>query len=304
MTQFTSSAMPNVANRRAPMDVTAALVALLRTGVSLDRVFLKACGEYRNYEGEIRSQAPEPGAPLDEDTEIRLEVGCPSAVDLMPYQFFYGFGSSTAAGSAWEEDARHVMAPFDGAVVRSLGAIQYQLLKMTFGHFDRRQVEQFIGIFGIGLPPVELTPWEWSLLATLMPTYNEWAGNAEGLAAVLERFFGFEFRVVENVAREYPIPERHRYRLGQPGAALGAGTLVGRSFTDADTACVVQISGLLPAETAGLLPGKPTRAKLDWFLKMALPAEVHAEIRLIPLRSGFILGRSEQPALLGMSTRA
>jgi len=126
--------MPNLTSRRAPAHISAAIIALLRLGVDINNVDILAVGEYENYRGEVRSQHPEPGTELQMDTRISLEVGCLSAVDQMPYQFFYGLGSAAGAGRAWEAAARRLMAPFDAALVRSQGLARYHTLKLTYGH--------------------------------------------------------------------------------------------------------------------------------------------------------------------------
>jgi hypothetical protein len=302
MTPESPALMPNLTSRRAPAHISAAIIALLRLGVDINNVDILAVGEYENYRGEVRSQRPEPGTELQMDTRISLEVGCLSAVDQMPYQFFYGLGSAAAAGKAWEEAARRLMAPFDAALVRSQGLARYHTLKLTYGHYDRPQLERFIGIFDVTPPDVRLSQRDLLVLASLLPTYNEWAGNARGITEALALMFGLRFEIIQNVACRYPIPSRLHYRLGQKKAGLGRDTLVGDSFTEADSAFLVVVRDLDPDQVTELLPGKPLRKKLDWFIKLAVPGNLVCTIRLMPRRTGVRLGSAEQPAHLGLAS--
>jgi hypothetical protein len=302
MTPDTPALMPNFTSRRAPAHISAAIIGLLRLGVDVNNVDFLVVGEYESYRGEVRSQRPEPGTELHPDTHISLEVACLSAVDQIPYQFFYGLGSAASAGKAWEEAARRLMAPFDAALVRSQGVARYHSLKLTYGHYDRAQLERFVDIFDVKPPDIRLSQRELLVLASLLPAYNEWAGNARGIAEALELMFRLRFEIIQNVACRFPIPSRLHYRLGQKKAGLGRDTLVGDSFTEADSAFLVVVRDLDPEQVTDLLPGKPLRQKLDWFLKLAVPGNLVCTIRLMPRRTGVRLGSAEMPAHLGLAT--
>ncbi|MBD3258805.1 hypothetical protein GF377_10255 [candidate division GN15 bacterium] len=294
--------MPNLVNRKAPMDYVAALVLLARLGVDLNRIEILAAGEYENYKGEIRSQTPEPGEPIGPDTQVALEVGFPSAVDQMPYQFFYGLEHRADVGREWERRSRELMAPFDAAVIRYEGMVEQQSLRLALSHFDKLQIDRLLKVFG--LPPlrIELDERELMLLVSLLPRYNEWAGNAEQLTEVLGTFFGFKCRVIENIPRRYDTPQRLWYRLGDRGAGLGRETLVGSSFTESDSACLLVIYDLEPDRVQQLLPGKPLRGKLDWFLRLSMPGLVLCDVRLRPRETGITLGGKPRPTYLGLAS--
>ncbi len=294
--------MPNLVNRRAPVNYATALVTLMRMGVDLSRVRMLAVGEYENYRGEIRAQSPEPGEEFGPSTEIKLEVGCPSAVDQMPYQFFYGLGDATVSGTQWEEDARHLMAPFDAEVIRHRGEARSHILRLTYGCFDRTQVERLIGAFGVELPDMELDDREVTILASLLPSYNEWAGNALAVAKVLENFFGHSFEIVENVPQRTKIPARLRYHLAQTSAGLGRETVLGDSFVECDSTCLVVMRGVSPDLAGQLLPGGLLRKKLDWILKLAIPGNLECKLKVLPVERGMRIGSTQGSTRLGVAS--
>lgn len=301
-----TSIMPDLQNRRVPVDYVAALVLLARLGVDLHAVDILAAGEYENYRGEIRDQSPVPGEELTTTTRVALEVGYPSAVDQMPYQFFYGLDYKADGGREWERRSREWMAPFDAASIRYHGLVEYHVLRLSLGYFDREQVERQLEVFGLPKPPGDLTERELMLMVRLLPTYNEWAGNASELERVIGAFFGFTCRVVENIPRRYATPERHQYRLGRRSGGLGRRTLLGDSFVEAESACLVVLSELTPEVVQQLLPGKPLRGKLEWFLRLAMPGNVEYEIRLRPAKNGIVLGSKKdtelRPTYLGLAS--
>ena len=214
MTHAKPQQMPRLVNRKAPMDFTAALVLLARMGIDLHRVELLAAGDHENYRGEIYSQKPEPGATLSPDTRIALEVGFRGAVDQMPYQFFYGLRRRADDGRDWDRRARELMAPFDASVVRYHGLIEHHILRLALSYYDQTQVSRQLAVYGLPQPRVPLDEREQMLMVSLLPRYNEWAGNADALVDVLELFFGFACRIVENIpasvrhAGAPPVPAR------------------------------------------------------------------------------------------------
>ena len=72
-----------------------------------EQIDILAVGEYQNYRGEILRQEPEAGEDVRYDTRIKLEVGFYSAVDQMPYQFFYGMHGITESTGEWEDKATY-----------------------------------------------------------------------------------------------------------------------------------------------------------------------------------------------------
>ncbi len=295
--------MPDFVSRRVSMHAVTALLELMRLGVDITRVDVLAVGEYENYRGEICWQSPPPGTEIGPDSKIVLEVGYPSAVDEIPYQFFYGLGDTTADRSGWEERARHLMAPFDAAVVRYRVWSQYHILKLNFGYLDRAQVEKFIDTFGVTLPAVDLDQSELLLLASLLPALHAWGGNAEAVAWVIRLFFGFECEIVENTPGRYDIPAELQYHLGGFGGRLGRQTVLGRSFVECDSAYRVVLGGVKPQQVRGLLPGQRQREKLEWLLKLAMPGNLVYRLALRPVVPGLVLGREDGGSYLGYATR-
>ncbi len=94
--------MPYFCNRRFPFHYTTALCVLMKMGLDITQVDILAIGEFENYKGEVLEQEPAPGRVITAETTVRLKVGYPSAVDFMPYQFFYGLTGSGARSSDWE----------------------------------------------------------------------------------------------------------------------------------------------------------------------------------------------------------
>ena len=106
--------MPDFLGRRYRFHYLTAMNLLESMGVPLGDIRVRAAGEYENYRGEIRSQDPAPGTAIPPGTVITLHVGCFSAVDFMPYQFFYGLQGIRESDNTWETDG----AFDDGAVRR------------------------------------------------------------------------------------------------------------------------------------------------------------------------------------------
>ena len=301
MSKTTPRLMPDLCNRRFPHHYVTALNLLIRAGVDINAVDILAVGEYANYRGEIQSQEPAPGTPLDEDTRIVLSVGFPSAVDQMPYQFFYGIAGITSRTGEWEDKARALMAPFDSSVVRFFSRAVNDNLKYSLGLADIDYLRRYLELF-------DFTMWEDSpdhdealLWAAIFPTFQHWAGNARLVAEVLESLFGYSFRVVENVPLEYAIPEDIRSRLRSRYSRLGEDMILGRSFRECDSACEVQVSGVDPHDVADLLPGKSWRRKLEWVISECMPNDLVCKIRIAAREGRFVLGDKQLAGHLGYS---
>jgi predicted component of type VI protein secretion system len=132
-----------------------------------------------------------------------------------------------------------------------------------------------------------------------MPSFHFWAGNPSFVEKVLRYFFGYDFRIVENVESEYGIPDDIRSRLGSSSSALGEGFVVGRSFKERDSSYELQVLGVAPDEVRDLLPGKPKRRKLEWVLSTCMPNNLDCQITVKVDRSRLVLG---QKGCLGYST--
>ncbi len=295
--------MPDFCNRHHPFHFTTALNLLMKFGIDPDRVHILAVGEYENYKGEVRYQEPKPGTEISSSTPITLHAGYSSAVDYMPYQFFYGLQGRVVREGEWEDNARKFMAPFDSSVLRYLASARYQMLKYSFGVSDEDHFDRFFGLF-------EFDPKEGKSLhhdimswAALMPSFYYWAGNAEMVAVVLEVLFGYRFKFRENVPSVISIPEKFRYQLGSRGGRLGKETILGNSFSESESTYEVVISGITRQEALEFRPGFSTRAKLDWVLDLVMPGHLDRRIVLKTSGPGTKLGELKEGACLGFSSR-
>lgn len=293
--------MPDLCHRRYPFHYYTALNLLQKIGVNIENVELLAIGQFENYRGEVRRQEPAPGTTIKADTRIVLQVGVLGAVDEIPYQFFYGLRGVTAQYSGWEDRARRMMAPFDAAMVRRLAGAKYLELRFNFSFIELEQVTKFLEFYDFDLKladsPEELYEW-----MNLMPGFNVWAGNPGMVEIVLQNLFGYKFRIVENIPVEHEIPDELRYRLGSKNERLGKEVVLGRKFSDLDSAYRVIISDFEPDQLPGLLPGAKTRRKIERVLGYCMPTSLVYEIEVRTEPGKIYLKGDEKRAVLGYST--
>jgi hypothetical protein len=302
MIYYGEGKMPDLCSRRCPFHFATALILLNRMGVDLSRIDLLAAGEHEDYKGEVREQQPAPGAILDARTRITLKVGFPSAVDQTPYQFFYGFSGIRNRGAEWETHARELMAPFDGAQIRREATSRYESLKYGLGMIDEEHLIQYLQLFDFAFPDGLFDLREAVLWSSLLPTFHEWAGNAQRVAEVLTLMLGHRFRIVENVSSTFAIPGGIQYRLGSKSGRLGQESILGVTFTECDTTYAVVIGGIRRTELKHFLPGQPGRRKLDWMLGICMPSDLEYTIRFEVDDRAMIIGKQHNGAFLGCST--
>ena len=274
----------------------------MKLGVDPGRIEILAVGEYKNYRGQVHAQTPAPGTEISSDTPIVLEVGYPSAVDWMPYQFYYGLGGLRDSNTTWEDNARRMMAPFDAAVVRYNAIAHFEDMKYQLAFVHENQLKRFNALFdfipnGIALTLEEMLRW-----AVLLPTFHDWSGNAEKTAQVLSSFFGLQFTIVENTCGTFEIPKELRYHLGQGQGRLGRKTIVGKSFTEYDSSCEVIISGIKSKRVEEYLPGRKKRKKLDWMLKICLPGNFNYRLSFRVTDRQTRVGDRESGGLMGYTS--
>lgn len=286
-------------DRRYRFHYLTAMNLLESMGVSLGDIRLRAEGEYENYRGEIRSQDPAPGAAIPPGSVITLHVGCKSAVDFMPYQFFYGLQGIRASGDAWESAARLVMAPFDAATIRYAAALRMQALRYDFGIADGDHIRRFMEMFEYTTRDEIRHEGTRAYLAAILPSLHLWGGNPSTVALVLKRLFGYDVRLNENLRSSTPIPEDIRYRLGSKTARLGTETVIGRSFEEYDSMYEVEFIGVPHEEIRDLLPGGRTRRRIDGFLDFCTPGDIDRTIAVKVERSAAMAGTEKY---LGYST--
>ncbi|MDH3889904.1 MAG: type VI secretion system baseplate subunit TssG [candidate division Zixibacteria bacterium] len=295
------ASMPQLTDRHHPFHYATALTLLMKLGVDIHNVSIRAVGEHRNYLGEILSQQPAAGQPLDTDTPVVLDVGMVSAVDFLPYQFFYGWHSGQARGDGWENDARHLMAPFDGSVARYNAVATHEKLEYSLALVNLDYLLRFLKLFEFVLPEAPDSVREPLLWSAIMPGFHMWAGSPQFVAGVLRYLFGYTFDFEENVAARYDIPEGIRCRLGEDSSRLGEDLIIGRSFSECDSSYQLTISGVPADEASELLPGKPQRRKLEWILSICMPTNLDCIVRIKVAGGDLELGSSKAGSLLGYS---
>ena len=291
--------MPDFLGRRNRFHYLTALNLLESMGIPLEDVRVRAMGEYENYRGEVRSQSPAPGAPLPPGTVITLEVGCRSAVDFFPYQFFYGLKGIRDGDGTWEAASRSLLAPFDAAAIRRAAATRMQTLRYDFGIADAEHIRRFMKLFQYESDANEGDAAKRAFIAAVLPSLHLWGGNPEAVKIVLRKLFGYDVRLGENVKSSTPIPENIRYRLGSKTGRLGSDTVIGGSFEERDTRYEVVFADVPPSEVRDLLPGGRTRRMVEAFLDFCTPGELDRTITIRVERRAARAGREWR---LGYST--
>ncbi|MFQ6008880.1 MAG: type VI secretion system baseplate subunit TssG [Candidatus Zixiibacteriota bacterium] len=302
MTTTTPMVMPDLCSRRHRFHFTTALNMLMKMGIDINRVDILAVGEYENYKGEIRKQSPPPGAPLDDDTRIVLEIGYFSAVDCLPYQMFYGILGVTSRTTEWEDKARAFMAPFDTAVLRHEAISRHLLLKFIFGLTDFKHLTNYLKLFNFLLWEDSHNTREALLWSVLLPSFHFWAGNPDSVGKILHYLFGYDFQIIEGSESEYNIPGNLRTHLGVRLSRVGKEVVLGRSFKECDSSYEVRISQVKAEEVEDLLPGKPKRRKLEWALSICMPNNLDYNVTIKIDTRNFVLGTQGDRRFLGYST--
>lgn len=291
--------MPDFLSRRYRFHYLTAMNLLESMGVPLADIRVRAEGEYENYRGEIRSQDPAPGTAIPPGSIITLNVGCGSAVDFMPYQFFYGLQGIRDSDDTWETAARSVMAPFDAATIRYAASMRMQALSYDFGITDGGHIRRFMELFEYRPGEEAQGAGKIAFLAAILPSLHVWGGNPAAVTIVLKKLFGYDVRLKENLKTTTAIPEDIRYRLGSKAARLGSETVIGRSFEDCDSRYEVEFIGVPPGEVRDLLPGGRTRRRVETFLDFCTPGDTDRTIAVKVKRPAARAGREKY---LGYST--
>ncbi len=291
--------MPELCNRQNPLHYGTALNLLMIAGIDLNQVNLLPVGTHENYKGEVLEQDPAAGTALKSNTQITLRVGCHAAVDNLPYQFFYGLTARRETGAVWEEHARHTTAMLDSPEIRYSALALKQILKYNFAVPDQNHVGHYLDLFQFSQKDIsdyqEQLRW-----AMLLPGYHDWAGNPDQVAAILEKMFGYRFRIVESIESEYEIPEEIRYRLGAKTGRIGRETILGRTFIEFDSAYQVIVCGISRDEVTRFLPGGDKRKRVEEVLKICMPSNLTYKITFETDVGSLKLGEKSR---LGYSTR-
>jgi len=302
MTSGQPMVMPDFVNRRTPFHFSTALATLAKMGLDPGQVDILAVGEFENYRGEVQGQTPAAGEAVGPTTRVTLKIGFPSAVDNMPYQFFYGLRGITSSTGSWEDAARNLMAPFDAAVIRHYSHAKLQDLESGLGLAEFAHLSRFLELFDF--PLQEQTPdmREAVIWASIFPAFSDWSGNPALVCRVLKAFFGYDFRIQENTATNHKIPDSCRASLGGRGDELGKGFILGKSFTDYDSGYELIISGVPTDDVAALLPGGTKRTKVEKALAIFMPSNIEYRIRVRARKSKVTIGPKQHRNYLGYTS--
>ncbi len=277
--------MPDFTGQRYRFHYLTALNLLEGMGVEKRKIRIRKVGVYENYRGEIRSQQPEAGSVISDKSIVTLEIGSNSAVDFMPYQFFYGLQGIRDTDNTWEENARSLLAPFDSEAVRYDAATRFSTLRYEQGIVDTEHLKRFMELFEYSAGDSGFREDELVFLASILPSMNEWGANPDIVTDVLGRLFGYRVELRENVTASVPIPAELHYHLGSRTARLGIETVIGRSFEECDSTYELIFHDLPLSDIRHLLPGGRIRARVEKFLDYCMPGDLDYRITVKADRS-------------------
>jgi type VI secretion system protein ImpH len=108
------------------------------------------------------------------------------------------------------------------------------------------------------------------------------ARNADGLRALVSRYFRLPIRVEEFVARWMALPLADRTRLGgrNAGSQLGCGAVLGAAVWDAQSSIRLHVRCRSLAEYESFLPGGPAAVRLVALLRTYLGWEIQWDVQL------------------------
>ena len=260
-------------------------------------------GEYENYKGEVIAQTPKAGTEIGSQTKIVLDIGFQSAVDYMPYQFFYGLGgSATSRTDDWDLQSRKLMAPFDAAVMRYTSIAQRDALTFSLSFVEEQHLHRFLRLFDFEAKRYVDSFSELVFYFTLLPFYHHWAGNARLVQEALSHLVGYNCRIIENVEGLYDIPKEIQSSLGSSNGRLGQTSVIGRSFTECDSAYYVIVRDVVPEDISRFVPGGHMREKLEMALDFCMPGNLVSKIKILGKQETMKIGKQADVAYLGYSS--
>jgi type VI secretion system protein ImpH len=105
--------------------------------------------------------------------------------------------------------------------------------------------------------------------------------NADGLAALLEHFFGVPAGIQQFVGHWMALGPRERTYLGRDGAVLGSAAVIGSSVWDRQSKFRIRLGPLTLAQYEAFLPGgAPLEQLVDW-VRTYLCFELAWDVRLL-----------------------
>jgi predicted outer membrane lipoprotein len=301
MSERTARVMPRLVDWRCRPSFVAAINQLVRLGVAPERIFVRLVGAYEDYDGQIRSQDPEAGTLLSDETEVVLDVGISGIVDVMPWQFFTSSGHSSSVSSHWESGARGVMAPIDGhaskkSALMALERMRYEEAVTEPSHFAR-----IIDLFGPAHRRACTADSRLGLWTALMRSFHEWSGNPRGVAWVLGLLLDCRIAVRENLPSEHRIDGSIQSRLNSSFSRLGDDWVLGDCFTDLDSYYELVLCEVGDAHIEEWLPGGSRRSLLEQIMALCNPGHLQWRLRFRLPICGRSIGTQERAAYLGTS---
>ncbi|MFH1893237.1 MAG: type VI secretion system baseplate subunit TssG [Candidatus Zixiibacteriota bacterium] len=294
--------MPELCSRRHPLHFATALNILGKTGIDIRSVDILAVGEYENYKGEVIEQNPSAGTPVGPGSKIVLMIGYNSAVDYMPYQFFYGLSGSTARTDDWDMQSRKLMAPFDASVIRYTSIAKRDALTFSLSFVEEEHLHRFLKLFDFDSDRHSGSFSELMFWFTLLPMYHHWAGNAELVEKVLTHLAGYECQIIENVSSTFEIAREICFSLGSAESRLAVNSLVGRSFSECDSAYDVIIRDVKTEDIGEFVPGGRIREKVERALDLCMPSNLVSQITVMGEQKRMQIGRKADCGYLGYSS--
>jgi type VI secretion system protein ImpH len=163
---------------------------------------------------------------------------------------------------------------------------------------DRPKDDRFAGYIGafIGLSPSSFR--DRDAVSDLAKFFHTGAlirqvRNVEGLVAILKHYFRVPIQLEEFVGHWLPLGPRERTFLGQDGATVAQGAVLGKRVWDRQYKFRLHLGPLTLAEYENFLPGgMPLKRLVDW-VRLYLCLELDWDVRLVlrkdhvpPLRLG------------------
>jgi predicted component of type VI protein secretion system len=194
------------------------------------------------------------------------------------------------------------MAPFDAAVMHAEAIAVLVPLAYNFSILSEHHLTRYLQLFdqsAVGESDLNaLRVW-----AESMPGFYHWGGNPRFVERFLQALFGFRFTIQENVESRHETPEALRWKLGKNQNMLGHESVLGKSFSECDTALEVTVHDVPPNQVADLLPNHTLRRKVDEVLSICLPAGMSCRVRVASLPTAGRLAGANRLNRLGYTAR-
>jgi type VI secretion system protein ImpH len=128
------------------------------------------------------------------------------------------------------------------------------------------------------------------------------ARNAEGLASILEGFFGLPVRVEQFTLAWLELPRDQQTTLSGAGSTLGNGVVVGRRVRDAQSRFRIAIGPMILDRYHDFLPGGRSLVRLVDWVRNYVGFEFDWEVQLVLARDEVPGTRLGREGLLGWTT--